>query len=156
MYGTCAKEYTNGATNTLGESDGDDDDDDYDDGNYDDDDDNDDEDKDDDDNNCDDDDGEEDDEDDFDDKEHKEDDNGDDQDEDGRRDTADDIINQSALTTLHFMESFNCSINFIIYYTMSTRFRETLKDMVHRKDKGKVQATSIATISHSSVTENKL
>nr|KAG5691931.1 hypothetical protein BaRGS_000640 [Batillaria attramentaria] len=59
-----------------------------------------------------------------------------------------------SLTTTHFVESVNCSINFIIYYTMSTRFRETLREMVHGKDK--VQATSIATISHSSVTENKL
>nr|KAG5691928.1 hypothetical protein BaRGS_000637 [Batillaria attramentaria] len=60
-----------------------------------------------------------------------------------------------SLTTTHFMESFNCSINFIIYYTMSTRFRETLKEMVHGKDKGKAQATSMTTLSHISVTEDK-
>nr|KAG5705547.1 hypothetical protein BaRGS_009200 [Batillaria attramentaria] len=40
----------------------------------------------------------------------------------------------ASLFISHLFESVNCSINFIIYYTMSTRFRETLRDMVHRKD----------------------
>nr|KAG5705556.1 hypothetical protein BaRGS_009209 [Batillaria attramentaria] len=49
----------------------------------------------------------------------------------------------ASLCITHFLESVNCSINFIIYYTMSTRFRETLREIVRRGDKKRVSALSV-------------
>nr|KAG5705548.1 hypothetical protein BaRGS_009201 [Batillaria attramentaria] len=61
----------------------------------------------------------------------------------------------ASLVITHLLESVNCSINFIIYYTMSTRFRETLRDMVHRGDvkKRKQQVESNTRVSALSASE---
>lgn len=36
------------------------------------------------------------------------------------------------LAVVFIMEAFNCSVNFLIYYTMSTRYRQTLHAMLGR------------------------
>nr|KAG5705549.1 hypothetical protein BaRGS_009202 [Batillaria attramentaria] len=60
----------------------------------------------------------------------------------------------ASLVITHLLESVNCSVNFIIYYTMSTRFRETLRDMVHRGDvKKKKPVVSITRVSALSASE---
>ena len=42
-------------------------------------------------------------------------------------------IMYASISIMHMMTSFNSSINFVIYYVMSTRFRSTLKKMLKVK-----------------------
>nr|KAG5705551.1 hypothetical protein BaRGS_009204 [Batillaria attramentaria] len=41
----------------------------------------------------------------------------------------------AALCISHLLESVNCSVNFVIYYTMSSKFNSTLREMFHLQDK---------------------
>ena len=45
-------------------------------------------------------------------------------------------IMYASISIMHMMTSFNSSINFVIYYVMSTRFRDTLKQMLKPKTPG--------------------
>ena len=42
----------------------------------------------------------------------------------------------STISLMHFMSAVNSSVNFLIYFVMSTRFRDTFRGMVGREGRG--------------------
>ena len=61
-------------------------------------------------------------------------------------------IMYASISIMHMMTSFNSSINFVIYYVMSTRFRDILKQMLKPKTPGNKMVASNSRTVVSSVT----
>nr|KAG5705546.1 hypothetical protein BaRGS_009199 [Batillaria attramentaria] len=57
-----------------------------------------------------------------------------------------------SIVVTHLLEAVNCSVNFIVYYTMSTRFRQTLRELFRggrAKHDGKESETRVSVMSAS-------